>query len=168
MGGISYKKLAANAKIYRSVSDAISEGIAFVASSTSPEYAGISMHHVLVKLSAAGGVYDDVQARAAIASPDTADPMVLWSKMVTSSQDIRRTVETKISFANGIGLVATGPIAISGGIKASSEKDGDADSVTTPAPASNNTRIATVSNARGAFASALLIATTFEIAVLSS
>merc|ERR1711988_1419752 len=92
--GISYKKLAANAKIYRSVSDAISEGIAFVASSTSPEYAGISMHHVLVKLSAAGGVYDDVQARAAIASPDTADPMVLWSKMVTSSQDIRRTVET--------------------------------------------------------------------------
>jgi len=162
--GLSYSKLVKNPKIYRAVSDAIAEGIAHVASSTSAEYAGLSIEHVAVKLSVEPGQSDDIKVHAAISSPQSADAMLLWSKMVGSSFEVERTVEAKISFASGVGLVATGPVAITGGIFAFPEKDTD---ITTMAPIPNASMIAAVSSAHHAVSSTLLVVTISTIQVLS-
>lgn len=153
----------ANPKTYRAVSNAIQEGIAHVAAGgESSVFSHITKEQVAVKITQVPARGDAIKVYAAISSPLGADPMLLWQKMVQSST-VRQVVETKISFADGIGSVATGAIAIDGGILVSAEEVIDV----TTTPLNANLTVAVVDGACHAFPSALLAGSLAIAAILS-
>jgi len=160
--GISYVKLAENGNTFIAVRNAIQEGIAHIAASSSPEFMHIASEHVEVKISSVPEKSDAIQVHAAISSPRETNAMLLWSKMVALSAELARTVEAKISFADGIGPVATGPISIDGGIMTSSHK-----ATTTTVPSTTNFTMAVgiASGARQTRSQALLVAMMVALAV---
>jgi len=121
VSGIIYVKFKADQRTVKAVKTSIQEAVSQVVGQSHKEFAQISVKHVIVNYTWVPQKPHMLKVRVRITPPRSDQAMLLWSKMISSSAAVRSTIEHKMSFAEGISLVASGPISIKGGIIAFTE-----------------------------------------------